>query len=211
MKTYWVNLSVAELAHLQSALCLNECVLKGELLIDQVLAEKLDAIAKASGQELLGWLERMSLSDRLSCRILDRCGLPAPVDSGHLRQAEQLLDQLQAKFGADMSEALATAVHDTMEDFGSSLMNGEKMRSTEPMIAHPSGDGRRRLLTPREHARVKGIDPALVAGLSATLAHEILGQSVLAPAWRSIGRMLGQQMRVWLESVPCRVPVEDSI
>lgn len=102
-------------------------------------------------------------------------------------------------------------VTETSTEVGTIGRGYQKMRSTEPMLAHPSGDGRRRLLTPLEHARVKGIDPALVAGLSATLAHEMLGQSVLAPAWRAIGRMLGQQMLAWLESVQCRVSVEDSI
>lgn len=72
-----------------------------------------------------------------------------------------------------------------------------KWRSTEPMLAHPSGDGRRRLLTPREHAAVKGVPAELVAGLPATLAHELLGQSVLYPVWRAVARMLGQHCRQW--------------
>lgn len=125
MKRNWFSFSVTEHAHLRAALCLYERVLEGQQLIDGVLAAQLDAIAKVPGQELLPWLDRRALSNQLSSRVVDRCGLPAPVDSIHLKQAEQLHDQLQGKYGADMSEALAMAVHDTMEDFGSSLMNGE--------------------------------------------------------------------------------------
>lgn len=52
-----------------------------------------------------------------------------------------------------------------------------KKRSTEPFIKR--ADGMERLLTLKEHARVKGFPEALVANLSATLGHEIAGQSIL--------------------------------
>jgi DNA (cytosine-5)-methyltransferase 1 len=52
-----------------------------------------------------------------------------------------------------------------------------KRRSTEPFVKRE--DGMERLLTPAEHARVKGIPESLIRDLSATLAHEILGQSIL--------------------------------
>ena len=39
-------------------------------------------------------------------------------------------------------------------------------------------DGKERIFTPVEHARMKSAPDALVAGLNPTLAHEILGQSV---------------------------------
>jgi len=51
-----------------------------------------------------------------------------------------------------------------------------KRRSTEPFLAR--ADGKERLLTPAEHARVKSIPEYLIAGQCATTAHEILGQSV---------------------------------
>lgn len=37
----------------------------------------------------------------------------------------------------------------------------------------------------------KGIPPEAVEGLGGTIAHEILGQSVLFPVFRSLGRLLG--------------------
>lgn len=51
-----------------------------------------------------------------------------------------------------------------------------KRRSTEPFVVR--GDGKERLFTPVEHARMKSVPECLVEGISATVAHEILGQSV---------------------------------
>ena len=51
-----------------------------------------------------------------------------------------------------------------------------KRRSTEPFLTRE--DGKERLFTPAEHARVKNIPEALVKGVSATTAHEVLGQSI---------------------------------
>lgn len=65
-----------------------------------------------------------------------------------------------------------------------------KVRSTEPRLVHPTDAQKSRLFTPTEHARVKGIPERLVAGLSDTTAHEILGQSVLFPVFRAVGRAL---------------------
>lgn len=69
-----------------------------------------------------------------------------------------------------------------------------KARSTEPFVLHPSNPGKSRLLTPEEHARVKAIPQQLISGLSATRAHEILGQSVVHSAFEAVGLRLGQAL-----------------
>jgi DNA (cytosine-5)-methyltransferase 1 len=51
-----------------------------------------------------------------------------------------------------------------------------KRRSTEPFITRE--DGKERLLTRTEHARVKSVPEEIVADLAPTVAHEILGQSI---------------------------------
>lgn len=51
-----------------------------------------------------------------------------------------------------------------------------KRRSTEPFIVRQ--DGKERLFSPTEHARVKSVPEELIEGVSATVAHEILGQSI---------------------------------
>lgn len=58
-------------------------------------------------------------------------------------------------------------------------------------LAHPTRAGYARLLSPTEHARIKGIPTALVAGLSDKKAHEVLGQSVISPAFVALGRLIG--------------------
>lgn len=68
-----------------------------------------------------------------------------------------------------------------------------KARSTEPFLTRE--DGMQRLLTPVEHARVKGIPEQLVDGASATLAHEALGQSILYGHAVGIGQSLGAHLK----------------
>lgn len=68
-----------------------------------------------------------------------------------------------------------------------------KRRSTEPFIKRE--DGMERLLTPREHARVKGIPESIVDDLSQTIAHEILGQSILYGHAVALAERVGTHLR----------------
>jgi len=72
-----------------------------------------------------------------------------------------------------------------------------KVRSTEPKLRHPSDPTLLRQLTPVEHARCKAIPEELVEGMSATRAHEVLGQSVLMPPFRAIGAAMGRSILDW--------------
>lgn len=74
-----------------------------------------------------------------------------------------------------------------------------KVRSTEPKVAHPENPALMRQLTPVEHGRVKGLPDRLLATLvqagdSIATSHEILGNSVLWPAFCAVGRALGQML-----------------
>ncbi|MDG4868635.1 DNA cytosine methyltransferase (plasmid) [Guyparkeria sp. 1SP6A2] len=66
-----------------------------------------------------------------------------------------------------------------------------RARSTEPFIVHPTDSGRSRLLTPAEHARAKAAPESLIDGLSATVAHEVLGNGVIHPAFVAVGERIG--------------------
>ncbi|MCP3945024.1 MAG: DNA cytosine methyltransferase [Desulfobacteraceae bacterium] len=70
-----------------------------------------------------------------------------------------------------------------------------KRRSTEPFLLHPTAQEKSRLLTVGEHARVKNIPEDAVANRSITMAHEILGQSVLFPVFKSLGKLIGTHLR----------------
>lgn len=93
-----------------------------------------------------------------------------------------------------------------------------KVRSTDPKVQHPTQAGLLRQLTPVEHARVKGIPEKLVAGLSVTRAHEMLGQSVLYAPFVALGERMGGALRAWHDGreaprgvarLPAILPVED--
>jgi DNA (cytosine-5)-methyltransferase 1 len=71
-----------------------------------------------------------------------------------------------------------------------------KNRSTEPKIRHPiEGDRLLRLLTAREHAAVKGVPVELIAGLSSTRAHEMLGNSICFEPFVAVGRSIGNALK----------------
>ena len=74
--------------------------------------------------------------------------------------------------------------------------------STDPRLRHPHQEQLSRLLTPTEHARIKGIPAALLKGLSATAAHQACGQSVDTRVVQAIGRWLGQGLTQMRRPVP---------
>jgi DNA (cytosine-5)-methyltransferase 1 len=70
-----------------------------------------------------------------------------------------------------------------------------KARSTEPFIVAKHNPELSRLLTVREHARVKTIPESMVEGLSDTKAHEVLGQSVIFTVFEAVGELIGRTIR----------------
>lgn len=69
-----------------------------------------------------------------------------------------------------------------------------KVRSTDPKIAHPSNPQLLRQFTVSEHARIKGIPEHLASGLSQTVGHEVLGQSICYAPFEAVGRLIGQAL-----------------
>lgn len=69
-----------------------------------------------------------------------------------------------------------------------------KVRSTGPKLQHPSNPELLRQFTAKEHCRLKSIPEHLVDGLSMTVAHELLGQSVCYEPFRAVARSIGQML-----------------
>ena len=65
-----------------------------------------------------------------------------------------------------------------------------KRRSTEPFVTR--SDKKERLLTPVEHARVKGVPENFIKGVAATTAHQVLGQAGLWNNAKGIGLRIGE-------------------
>jgi len=70
-----------------------------------------------------------------------------------------------------------------------------KNRSTEIKIQHPTNPNLLRLLTPNEHAKCKGIPEILITDTSKTMAHELLGQSIIFDVFVSVGQLIGTTLK----------------
>lgn len=83
----------------------------------------------------------------------------------------------------------------------------QKKRSTEVQVRHSTQPDLVRLLWPVEHAHCKTIPERAIAGVeSLTLAHEVLGQSVVREWFVSLGIALGQ----WAEQLKSEPAVVQS-
>lgn len=72
-----------------------------------------------------------------------------------------------------------------------------KCRSSEPYMVHPEDDSLARIFTPLEHCRLKGVPAKMIEGLADTTAHQILGQSVIYPAFFAVAKQLGTSLAAW--------------
>jgi len=68
----------------------------------------------------------------------------------------------------------------------------QKGGSTDPRLLHPENPDLSRLLTAAEHARVKGVPDHLIAGLSDTVAHQLLGQGIAYAPFEAVGKRIGE-------------------
>lgn len=117
-----------------------------------------------------------------------------PLDSDRWRTFDYLAEKEKRDLKA--GKGFKRQLLDGSEEFcGTIGKSYQKCRSTEPFIRHPANPELSRLLTPVEHARVKGIPEEVIAGESDTIAHEILGQSVIFPQFEAVGLALGNHLK----------------
>lgn len=104
------------------------------------------------------------------------------------------MDGLKAKAvrDAEAGKGFKMQIVDESSDSVGTIGKGyAKNRSTEPKVRNPIDPDLLRQLTPAEHARVKGVPPHLISGLSDTIAHEVLGQSIVYDPFRDVGHHVG--------------------
>jgi DNA (cytosine-5)-methyltransferase 1 len=103
-------------------------------------------------------------------------------------KAKEVRDKLQGKnFAMQVVAADSTKV-------GTITKGYSKVRSTDPKLEHPTDPNLLRQFTAGEHARIKGVPEHLVDGVSATVAHQILGQGVVYPPFVGVGQHLGESL-----------------
>ncbi len=116
-----------------------------------------------------------------------------PLDSPRWKSYEYLAakEERDIADGKGFKRQLVTVDSKTVGTLGRGYFKG---RSTEPFLKHPTDPELSRLFTATEHARLKGIPPSMVDGLSETIAHEVLGQSVVYPVFQAVGWALGMAL-----------------
>lgn len=136
----------------------------------------------------MGNLEQTVRQYRTLGEVLDKI----PADDPQWRRHDYLdvKQERDAEAGKGFKRQLVTAESESVGTIGKGF---SKRRSTEPMLQRV--DGMERLLTPVEHARVKGIPEVIVDGVGFTTAHEVLGQSILLPHAVAIGTAIGKHLR----------------
>jgi DNA (cytosine-5)-methyltransferase 1 len=86
-----------------------------------------------------------------------------------------------------------------------------KIRGTDPKLAHPTNPDLLRQFTPAENARMKNIPPELFEGLSNTIAHELLGQSVSHGAFSAVGAAIGESIKQFAAELNIDLSQPDNI
>lgn len=135
-------------------------------------------------------LQRPEKKDLVLSDFLD----PIPEDSPLWSE----MKGLKAKQERDLEQGKGFKMQVFKEDselVGTMTKGYGKIRSTDPKLAHPSDPDLLRQFTPNENARFKSIPLDLIEGLSNTIAHEAIGQSISHGAFKAVGSLLGETIK----------------
>lgn len=143
--------------------------------------------------ELLLDLEELAPDDSCRCYLGDLLEPIAPEDERY-RRVDYLKEKQDrdANCGKHFSMQLLTPASTLVPVLRKGYHKGG---STDPRLLHPTDPERSRLLTATEHARIKGISPALVDGLPETTAHQVCGQSIDVRPVQAIGQRIAETLR----------------
>lgn len=83
--------------------------------------------------------------------------------------------------------------------------------STDPKLRHPTNPDLLRPFTEVEHSRLKQVPEELIEGLSRTVAHEVLGQSVNYEPFRAVGAAVAKCIEEFALSLDARPVGRDDL
>lgn len=147
-----------------------------------------------------GMAHIFNLNDVLPIRHKEKCLGdvldPIPLNSSCYKKFTYLVEKEKRDLnnGKGFKRQIVTPAAATVGVLGKGYA---KARQTEPFLQHPENPELFRLFTPKEHARIKTIPVHMVEGCSDTVAHEILGQSVIFSLFYSIALHLAKNLVVW--------------
>jgi DNA (cytosine-5)-methyltransferase 1 len=107
------------------------------------------------------------------------------------------LDAKDAKAAARGTNFRIAIVDPTAESVPTIGAGYSRSRGCEPLLEHPTRAGYRRLFTPLEHSRVKGIPEHLIAGLTEPQQHTALGNAITYNAFLHVGKTIGRAMQIF--------------
>jgi DNA (cytosine-5)-methyltransferase 1 len=130
---------------------------------------------------------------------------PVPLDSPMWKTNQHLIEKEKRDKAAGKGHG--RRLMDGSESYITTLRCGyNKAGSDDTMFTHPEKPGLTRLLTKMEHAMAKRLPKHfaqnLIGRLSATTAHEILGNSVAWSLFHAIGKHLGQSLLEFVGQQP---------
>lgn len=207
--------NVPDYAHTVSAQCIRQVMSQWKYqLQERVIGREVGALEQRRRWFMVATAEGLNFDFSLLQAVepapanlgvcLEDIGEDSPVWSRYDYLVEKQARDLAAGKNFRMNIATPAAT-----EVGTIGRHYSKVRSTEVKLQHPRDPALMRQLTVTEHARVKSVPEHLIVlllTLSAYIAHQILGQSVLYNAPRAVARLVGHQLRALapLKSSTCQ-------
>jgi len=165
--------------------------------------ERMVCVVVSKGLSHLGFEklipEMMESAKRKQLKLID-CLLPIADDSTEWKEVIYLKSKEKKDKAAGKGFAMQLLTpNDTCGTIGKGY---KKARSTEPRLLHPTNPALSRLFTKDEHSLIKQAPVSIVAGLSETVGHEILGNSVTYSMFECLGEVLG---KIAMNFIKCRM------
>jgi DNA (cytosine-5)-methyltransferase 1 len=131
---------------------------------------------------------------------------PIPADDPRWKTMQGLKDKEIRDKAAGKSFAMQ--IFDETSEKTCTLTAGmTRNRSTDMKIRHPDNPDLLRIPTPQEHASAKQISPHLIEGLSDTVAHQLLGQSIIFEPFVAIGKLIAERLKTMKRAIITEPPL----
>jgi DNA (cytosine-5)-methyltransferase 1 len=172
---------------------IKEAVLEGQQFGALENRRRMCSIAVTHGMEFdFSMVEYPEKIVRTVGEILDPIGANDPVwsEMAYLKTKE-IRDKSEGKgFKRQEINAEATSIPTITRGY-------QKRRSTDPMLVNPENPNLLRLFSVKEHCKIKGVPELLLANVSATKGHQMLGQSVCYKMIQCVGGAVGHMLTMW--------------